>query len=147
MKIRHILLTSDLTDEGFDAFAPAFELARELGARVTLLHVVDDGFIPPPGATIAPAMAPPNLTTLVKDAEHALARLVERTPDDLDVAGVVVAGDSASRLVCEYAATHDVDLIALSTHGRSGFRRLALGSVAEEILRKSSVPVLSFHRS
>ena len=46
--------------------------------------------------------------------------------------------------VTQYADTHDVDLIALTTHGRTGIRHLVLGSVAESILRHSHVPVLCF---
>jgi len=44
--------------------------------------------------------------------------------------------------ITEYAASHDVDLIVMATHGRSGLTRLVLGSVAEKVLRAASVPVL-----
>jgi nucleotide-binding universal stress UspA family protein len=48
--------------------------------------------------------------------------------------------------VVDYAQQNDVDLIAMSTHGRTGFRHLALGSVAEAIIRHATVPVITFPR-
>lgn len=54
---------------------------------------------------------------------------------------VVRAGDPAA-IIVDRARAEGVDLIALSTHGRTGLRRLLMGSVAEAVLRKSSVPVV-----
>ncbi len=47
--------------------------------------------------------------------------------------------------ILDYARTHQVDLIALATHGRGGFSRLFLGSVADKIVRSADVPVLMYH--
>ena len=44
----------------------------------------------------------------------------------------------------DYADEHNYGMIALSSHGRSGFKRLFMGSVAEQILRHAHVPVLVF---
>ena len=57
------------------------------------------------------------------------------------------AAPNVAEVVCDYADEHGYDLIALSSHGRSGFRRLILGSVAEAILRHAHVPVLVFPRN
>ncbi len=54
---------------------------------------------------------------------------------------VVRAGDPAA-IIVDRARAEGVDLIALTTHGRTGLRRLLMGSVAEAVLRKSSVPVV-----
>ena len=59
----------------------------------------------------------------------------------------VISHEAPAKAIAEFAKENEVDLIALSTHGRSGFRRLAFGSVAEEVLRRSPVPVLSFPRA
>lgn len=145
MEIRHILITTDLTQEAARAYGPAYALALRLGARVTLLHAVDELLIPP-GAEFAPVMDAPNLSSLMRDAEKALAQEREVAPEGLDVFSVVTSGDGTAKCVVRYAEANNVDLIALSTHGRSGWRRLALGSVAESILRESSIPVLCFPR-
>lgn len=53
---------------------------------------------------------------------------------------------SAAEGILSYATEHDIDLIVLGTHGRRGVRRLLLGSVAEEVVRRSSCPVLTVGR-
>lgn len=146
MKIQHILVTTDLTDEAARAYDPVLELAQRYGARVTLLHVVDELLVTPHGAPFAPPMSTPDLATLLRDAEEHLSKEAARAPEGVEVATVALSGGNPSKAVVEYATSNDVDLIALSTHGRSGFRRMALGSVAEEILRRSPLPILSFHR-
>jgi nucleotide-binding universal stress UspA family protein len=46
--------------------------------------------------------------------------------------------------ILAYARRHDVDLIAMSTHGHGGLRRLVLGSVADKVLRGANVPILLY---
>ena len=46
------------------------------------------------------------------------------------------------RAICDYAVKHDVDLIVIGTHGRTGVSRLLIGSVAEKVVRHASCPVL-----
>ena len=64
-------------------------------------------------------------------------------PPDVEVSVFVNTSRKVDQAVADYAEENDVDLIVLSTHGRSGVRRLLLGSVAEGIIRHSKVPVLS----
>ena len=75
-------------------------------------------------------------------AEQYLGGLGRRLGEDgLSVSDAVVSGKVAETIV-DYAEKHDVDLIIMATHGRSGVSRWALGSVAERVLRLSCVPVL-----
>jgi nucleotide-binding universal stress UspA family protein len=55
---------------------------------------------------------------------------------------VVVEGNPADEIL-DYAKTHDIDLIAMTTHGRSGIARWSLGSVTERVMRHATVPVLT----
>lgn len=146
MRISHILVTTDLSEEALRPFAPVRELARRLGARLTLLYVVPELHVAPHGAPLAPPITIPDLPRELAEARAALGRQRDAFAAGVDVAIDVVSNESAARGVVEYAKRHAVDLIALSTHGRTGFRRLALGSVAEQVLRQSPIPVLSFHR-
>jgi nucleotide-binding universal stress UspA family protein len=57
-----------------------------------------------------------------------------------------VVHPSAAEGLLAYATEHDVRLLVLGTHGRRGLRRLVLGSVAEEVVRRSEVPVLTVGR-
>ncbi len=146
MKLKHILVTTDLSAESLRPLQPIATLAKDTGAKLTLLNVVEDLQIAPHGAPLAPPISSPELG---KDIQHAKNQLEEQRAaigSDVDVHTEVISATDIAAAVVEYAATHDVDLIAISTHGRKGFRRFALGSVAERVLRESAVPVLSFQR-
>lgn len=146
MKFNHILLTTDLSDESQRAYGPAAELATSNNAKLTLLHVVHDVRIAPHGAPLAPPVSDPDVFGLIDDARKALNKQRELLSADLEVECAVVSGSNIAETVAEYASEHSVDLITLSTHGRTGFRRLVLGSVAESILHFAHVPVLCFPR-
>ncbi|MDA1266935.1 MAG: universal stress protein [Planctomycetota bacterium] len=145
MNVRHVLLTTDLSPESTRPYGPVQELVKKLGARVTLMNVVLDLQAVPHGAAFAPAVSS---ATLGAELERAREQLAEHRADfgDLDVRTEVIAAPDVARAICRWAESHDVDLIAISTHGRKGWRHLALGSVAEQVLRYAEVPVLSFHR-
>ncbi len=75
-------------------------------------------------------------------AKQYLDRLISRTKyHGLDVKGAVIVGKPAESLA-EYAENKGIDLITISTHGRSGVSRWVWGSVADKILRSACVPVL-----
>jgi len=146
MQLEHILVTTDLSPESLRPFEPIKALAKQVGARLTLLSVVVDLQIAPHGAPFAPAVSSPDLE---KDVRHATLALEEQKAamgDDVEVTIEVVAGTDVAKAICAWAVKHEVDLIAISTHGRKGLRHLALGSVAEQVIRNSEIPVVSFHR-
>lgn len=146
MTIQHILITTDLSPESLRAYAPIAELARSLGSRITLLHVVQDLRLIPRGAPTAPMLHDPALPARIDGARAALEE--QRAMfGDMDVEVAVIPGSDVPASIAEFAKEHGVDLIAISTHGRTGFRRLVLGSVAEALLRHTSVPVLVFPRA
>jgi len=146
MEIKHILVTTDLSQEALRPYAPIADLARSVGARITLLHVVPDLRALPHGAPTAPMLEDPGLPGRIEDAR---AMLDEQCVEfgDIPVNRVVITGADIALTIAEYAEENDVDLIAISTHGRTGFRRLVLGSVAEALLRHAAVPVLVFPRT
>jgi nucleotide-binding universal stress UspA family protein len=76
-----------------------------------------------------------------EDYVSGLAMSVDPQLKDV-AADVVVAELSDAAEILKYAAAHAVDVIALATHGRSGLRRLILGSVADKLIRGADVPVL-----
>jgi universal stress protein A len=78
----------------------------------------------------------------VAEAEGYLAEKERRLADrGIRVSSVVRYGPPAEEIL-DHARTSGIDLIAMSTHGRSGLERVLLGSVAERVLRESPVPVL-----
>jgi len=75
-------------------------------------------------------------------AQGYIAKMVDRLrKDSVAARGVVVWGVAADEIV-DYARKNQVDLIIMSTHGRSGVSRWAFGSVADKVMRRSPVPVL-----
>lgn len=138
---KHFLLTTDFSEESFKAFGAVADLARPLKARVSLLYVLPSMDHHPTGS---PFVSPVPIPT---DAEH-LARAVqdlEKLRDrfqGVDVTMHACAGEEIHEVITDFAVQNGVDIIAIASHGRSGLGRLVLGSVAEEVLRHSRVPVL-----
>jgi nucleotide-binding universal stress UspA family protein len=145
--IRHVLIPLDGSTLAEQALDPALELAQRSGARVTLLRVVHlaplmaEGF----GSPIQPPMPlDSTLQQRERQAREYLNRLawkIQPRVTQIESKVVVAEGADASEIL-EFARDHDVDLIALATHGRSGLKRLLLGSVADKVIRRADTPVL-----
>ena len=98
----------------------------------------------PEDATIAqhPIYREQEMASLRAEAERSLAAAKERLSKvGLEVRVEVLFGRPADKIV-EYAMKEGVDLIAMATHGRSGFSRWVFGSVAEKVLRAAAIPIL-----
>ena len=111
------------------------ELARSIGAEVVLLRVAF--------AHIFPGADPVETqVTAVQEAEAYVADRA-RTLQDAGVRaeGKVRYGDPVEEIVDHVTWDH-IDLIAMATHGRTGLKRVVLGSVAEQVLRRSPIPML-----
>jgi nucleotide-binding universal stress UspA family protein len=145
MAFRKILLPTDLSSEGERAFAAVQELVRERGGSVVLLHVIENAGAPPLGKGFP---RPPLLAGTAQEIERAQAYLAERRGrfGSVEVTTEVLVAPSVPHAISDYAQQNGCDAIALSTHGRSGFRRLIIGSVAESVLRQARVPVIAFPR-
>lgn len=146
MKIQHVVIPTDLSTEAHRPCAPMEAFAKELGARITLLHVVQDLHFVPHGAPFAPAISVPEVADDVAAARTRLEATAKEMDSGMDVKIDVITAEKTAQGIAAYAKQHDADIIALSTHGRTGFRHLALGSVAEAVIRHSTVPVLVFPR-
>lgn len=82
------------------------------------------------------------MASLTAAAKQSLTRAKERlSQEGVDARVEVLFGRPAEKII-EYAQGEQVDLIAMVTHGRSGFRRRVFGSVAEKVLRTTALPVL-----
>jgi nucleotide-binding universal stress UspA family protein len=141
----HILVALDGSNLAEQVLASVERLALASAGRITLLRVVR----PWVRATRPMAAAPelPELREKALAARCAEARdYVARIASSLDCkqvdTDVIVAESSEAAEIIRYADGHDVDVIALATHGHAGFRRLLLGSVADKLIRGSHLPVL-----
>lgn len=141
-----ICILTDFSDASRRAYPVAERLARQAGAELNLVHVTP--VLPPvPATAAAPLPAPPveAASNPLPDLEHAQARIEEEREHFTDGAAlstVVLAGEKVDETVTEHAAKTGAEFLVLATHGRSGVRRLLLGSVAESILRRAVTPVV-----
>lgn len=77
-----------------------------------------------------------------RGAESYLAKLADKAKKEgLDVDSVVLEGNPAEAII-DYAGKNGIDLIIMSTHGRSGISRFTLGSVTDKVLRTARAPVI-----
>lgn len=110
------------------------ELAEEKKAGICLLRVVSAHTFPGVDPTEAEVK-------VVREAEEYLQTLKERLgAKGFDVDTHVRYGNDVEEIV-DHAAMKDIDMIAMSTHGRHGVKRLLFGSVAEKVLRHTPKPV------
>jgi len=142
--ITKILVPVDFSPHAGMAFRYAAMLARRFGARLGLVHVVEDPFVT--GAWSSEIYVP-NVPELLKDlmarAERELATLKgSDAAAGLTVETAVVTGRPAHTLV-EHAKEGGFDLIVMGTHGRTGLAHVVMGSVAERVVRKAPCPVLT----
>jgi nucleotide-binding universal stress UspA family protein len=122
------------------AFAYARELAGRMHTDVTILHVVD----PRESESLPMHQAYVNHSAeTVKQRISEVQKRLAKKPgqDGTQVSGEVAVGYAAEEIL-RYSREKGVDLIVMSTHGRSGMWRWVLGSVADKVLRTSPVPVL-----
>jgi nucleotide-binding universal stress UspA family protein len=139
-----ILVPIDGGETASRAFDSALELAVEMAAELQPLYVIDV----PALAFESPDLGAPVMRNAFEDeGRHALAeaeaqmahRAVPGAARLCEVAGA--AGDIAHHILIAAADWH-ADLIVMGTHGRRGLQRLILGSVAERVLRSTTLPVL-----
>lgn len=140
---RHVLCPVDFSDTSALGLRLGAALAKCSGARLTAVYA--DQFLPPPYFTQNRLEEiRKHLLEAQKDAEARLREFVRETAGDIQVEVRVVEALPVEGIL-QVAEETGADLIAMGTHGRSGFNRLMLGSVAEKILRASPVPVLTVH--
>jgi nucleotide-binding universal stress UspA family protein len=141
---QRILVPVDGSPTSDAGLAEAIKLARLTGARVRVLHVVDETPFQTSGDGMSAITG--DVFTILKEAGQAV---LEAARERVDAAGIPVdaklfdnlsarLSDRVAQQVTEWGA----DVIVLGTHGRRGVGRMFLGSDAEQIVRTSTVPVL-----
>jgi len=137
-----VLVPTDGSDAAAAAADHAVGIARTYGATVHALYVVD-------------VRMSPIDTSVDREAARDLVEASDRRPFD-PVRARAAAADvpvvEAVRVgvpheaIGTYVDEHDVDLVVMGTHGRTGLKRGLLGSVTERVLRRSDVPVMTVRK-
>jgi nucleotide-binding universal stress UspA family protein len=139
VQVAHILVAVDFSDCSLEALEHTVQAAKEFGASVTILHVVEPASY---GLDFALVCA--------GEAERTRASIEERLDQfaqvfreqGLAAEARLQCGVPAEEIVA-FARKSGVDLIVMGTHGRRGFSHLVSGSVAEAVLRQAFCPVVT----
>jgi nucleotide-binding universal stress UspA family protein len=154
--LKHIVIALDGSPFAEQIVAPAVELGALMGADFTLVRVVRpivmNDYAVEGGGILWATHVLEQLDAQVKRRCEEAEKSLEETAARLRARGLTVrtravAEEQAAVGVLQEAQKADADLIALATHGRRGLSRLFLGSVADKVVRGSSVPVLVQHPS
>ncbi|MBL9127087.1 MAG: universal stress protein [Verrucomicrobiales bacterium] len=138
-RIRKILVPVDFSPNSRKAVDYASAFARQFGAQLTYLHVVQVNYAYGEFGAI-------DFTALEREmrsgAEKELAGLVgAATQSGLQAESIVREG-SPPKVIAEVARELDSDLLVISTHGYTGLRHVLMGSIAEHVVRYAPCPVL-----
>jgi nucleotide-binding universal stress UspA family protein len=142
--ITKILVPVDFSPHAERAVHYATTLAHRLGARLELLHVVEDPFVA--GAWTSDVFLPYDddlLRNLTDGAERELAARKESARALGVTADTAVITGRPMYSILEYAREGGFDLIVMGTHGRTGLSHVFMGSVAERVVRQAPCPVLT----
>jgi nucleotide-binding universal stress UspA family protein len=134
--IKRILVPLDGSRMAESVLTVAVAVAKCTSASIILLHIIEDR--PPRTIHGEPHLATP------QDSQHYLEDLAAQLLHDIPVEYHVheVEENDVAQSVAAHAEELNVDMIVLCTHGRSGPRRVVWGSIAQQVLRRASVPVL-----
>jgi nucleotide-binding universal stress UspA family protein len=140
--MHQILCPVDFSEVSAAALRYAGEFARSWEAQITVVYA--EPFSPPPYFTHAQiADLEQSFRESRAQAETVLRSFVAKALGEGVEAALRIVDAPPAEAIHRVATEVAADLIIMGTHGRTGIRRLALGSVAEKVLRESEVPVLT----
>lgn len=137
MQLKRIICTTDFSDVSDEALAFGVAMAGELRARLFLCHVIDLSSVAMYGEGFSDPLAQERRITSYAEAhlrEFMEGRSVEWEP-------LITLGHTADE-IARAAGEKQADLVVSATHGRSGLKRLVLGSVTERLMRTLPCPLL-----
>lgn len=135
--VKNIAFATDLSPASYAALPFAAEFARLYGAKVWGFHAYSPKVYPVPRSLTVPAPGEGPQEVAQELAGHLEQRL-EGIPQE----AVIAYGETWSAL-SSFIEKNNIDLVAIGTHGRTGFGKVILGSVAETVFRQCPCPVLT----
>jgi nucleotide-binding universal stress UspA family protein len=144
LQLNKILVPTDFSPASDDALTSACQWGRSFGAEIHIVNVLQTlrpDLYPAPASPPDSRSAPATVRECAEGELETRRRLASR--QGVTVKCAAAEGLSAAGTILAYAEENDIDLVAMSTHGRRGVRRMILGSVAEEVVQFSTLPVLT----
>ena len=145
ISIRRILFPTDFSEPAKEAQKYAMTLADRFEAELHLMHVVPEVAMPLPDSSTSWTLSAADLKLQVDAAEKRLLQeLGSDWAEEHRTVHTAVVGNAVEEIV-KYAKQHEIGLVVVGTHGRTGLSHLLLGSVAEKLVRLATCPVLTVH--
>lgn len=135
-----ILVPTDFSAPSAEALRYGAALAERFGAHLLVIYA--DPFLPPVDYTLAAGVFALPTDDMIEGAREQLQKFAEENVSTSVPYDVRVIVDGAVDAIFEQASQSGAQLIIMGTHGRTGLRRLLVGSVAEAVMRLASVPVI-----
>ncbi|RBI60603.1 universal stress protein [halophilic archaeon] len=140
-----ILIPTDGSDPAKPAVEMALDLAEAHDAALHVLFIVDQP-VSVSGMGEGFAGLDDLLDALEERGHQATKAIVEQAQErNIETTAAVRRGNPHDDILT-YTNEHDIDVIVMGTHGRTGVKRALLGSVTENVVRHSEIPVLTVHR-
>lgn len=143
--VKKVLAPVDFSAHSMRAMKSAWELAKQTGAELHLLHVVQPHhtYIPLPLTIDAERTREiAREAAMVEQAEEELMRIRKDEMENSDKVSIAAVVGQPVTKISEYASQNKIDLAVMSTHGRTGSDRLLIGSVTEKFVRHAQCAVL-----
>jgi nucleotide-binding universal stress UspA family protein len=133
-----VLVTTDGSTASEGAIDHAIDLAKQYGATLHALYVVDSA------AYASLEMAADVVADeLRSEGAEVVEAIAERAADAGVTAETAIETGVVHRTIVDYADREGIDLVVMGTHGRTGVDRFLLGSVAEKVIRTADAPVMT----
>jgi nucleotide-binding universal stress UspA family protein len=148
-EIKHILYTTDLSENARHAFSYAVSLANRYQAKITIFHVVEE--LPPSASSLlAGYIDEDELERIKRSNEETVINTVKTRLENFckevsvpcpDIEIVIKRGDAVEQILLKVQSS-DFDVIVMGTHGHGLFEEAMMGSTARRVVRRSEKPVL-----
>ena len=141
---KRVLWPTDLSELSLHGGRYAHGFRDLFGAHLSVLHVIPPPLSPDMSVTIA-AEIPMTVgePEVIEASRKAIIRMLEEHFDGADKVEIDVFYGNPWQAICVWAEEHEIDLIAVATHGRTGIGHARIGSTAERIVQHAPCPVLT----
>jgi nucleotide-binding universal stress UspA family protein len=139
IQLNNLLVAVNFDEASNVAMVYARSLAKNFGARLHVLHVMENVFLRPMAND--PRAVEAGITRRLLDS------LTDEDRTALHAVPVIRKSDAPADEIVKYAQSEGIDLIVMGTHGRPGLAHFLMGSVAEKVVRTAPCPVLTLRHS
>ena len=142
LNINKVLVPIDFSDYSKDALIYSINFIKCFKAELILIYVIEP-VIYPPDFSATQITIPPTDSELTKNADDGLAKLIKNEiPSEIKARKIRKTGKPFIEIV-ETVNEENIDLIIISSHGRTGSEKILFGSTAEKVVKKAPCPVLT----